>query len=215
VVIPAFAVGRAQELLYLIWRLKQAGRLPLVPVYLDSPMAESASDLYRRYPDDHRLQAGDVSLAFDAATYVREVEQSKALSANPMPKVIVSASGMATGGRVLHHLEAFGRDRRNMVLFSGFQAAGTRGRALLEGRREVKMHGQWLRIEAEIADLPMLSAHGDSDELMRWLKGVHPAPRRVFIVHGEPSASEALRVRIGRELGWAAQAPLHGQTYEL
>lgn len=215
VVIPAFAVGRAQELLYLIWKLKQAGRLPLVPIYLDSPMAEDASDLFCRYPDDHRLSDADARAACAGATYVRDVEQSKALSANPVPKVIVSASGMATGGRVLHHLEAFGRDRRNMVLFSGFQAAGTRGRALLEGRREIKMHGQWLTVEAEIADLPMLSAHADCDELMRWLGGFQRPPQRVFVVHGEPSASEALRVRIGRDLGWAAEVPLQNQPHAL
>lgn len=215
VVIPAFAVGRAQELLYLIWRLKAAGRLSLTPVYLDSPMAEDATELFRRRPEDHRLSLADARAACGVATYVREVEQSKALSANSMPKVIISASGMATGGRVLHHLEAFGRDRRNTVLFSGFQAAGTRGRALLEDRREIKMHGRWIRIEAEVASLSMLSAHADSDELMRWLRGFQRPPRRIFVVHGEPSSSEALRVRIGRELGWTAQAPLQGQTFEL
>lgn len=215
VLIPAFAVGRAQELLYLIWKLKQAGRLPLVPVFLDSPMAESASDLLCRHSDDHRLPPEIACDACAVATYVRDVEQSKALSANAMPKVIVSASGMATGGRVLHHLEAFGGDRRTTVLFSGFQAAGTRGRALLEGRRDIKMHGRWMRVEAEIADLAMLSAHADADELMRWLGGFQRPPRKVFIVHGEPASSEALRVRIERDLGWPAQVPLQGQQLPL
>ena len=215
VVIPSFALGRAQELLYLIWKLKQAGRLPLVPVYLDSPMAVNASELLCRHPDDHRLKAETACEACAVATYVRDVEQSKALSANSMPKVIVSASGMATGGRVLHHLEAFGGDRRNTVLFSGFQAAGTRGRSLLDGQREIKMHGRWMRIEAEIANLPMLSAHADADELMRWLKGFQRPPKRVFVVHGEPSSSEAFRVRIARELGWPVEVPLQGQTHRL
>ena len=214
-VIPAFAVGRAQELLYLLWRLKQVGRLGLVPVYLDSPMAIDASELFCRHPDDHRLSPEQASAACHIATYVRDVEASKALSANAMPKVIISASGMATGGRVLHHLEAFGRDRRNTILFSGFQAAGTRGRTLLEGRRELKMHGHWLTIEAEVADLPMLSAHGDADEIMRWLSGFQRPPRCAFVVHGEPGASDALRVRIGRDLKWDAVVPLQGQVHAL
>ncbi|MGZ3272354.1 MAG: MBL fold metallo-hydrolase RNA specificity domain-containing protein [Caulobacteraceae bacterium] len=215
VVIPAFAVGRAQELLYHLWTLKQAGRLPLIPVYLDSPMAIDASNLYCRHAKDHRLAPAMCRQVCAVATYVRDVEASKALSANPMPKVIVSASGMATGGRVLHHLKAFGGDRRNTILFSGFQAAGTRGRDLIEGRDEVKIHGQWIRIEAEIADLSMLSAHADADEIMRWLGGFQTPPRKTFVVHGEPSASEALRVRIGRQLRWDACAPLQGQPHAL
>lgn len=215
VVIPAFAVGRAQQLLYFLWRLQQTGRLGLAPVYLDSPMAINASELFCRHADDHRLSPDEARAACGVATYVRDVEGSKALSANPMPKVIISASGMATGGRVLHHLEAFGRDRRNTILFSGFQAAGTRGRSLLEGRRELKMFGHWLTIEAEVADLPMLSAHGDADELMRWLGGFQRPPKRAFVVHGEPSASDALRVRIGRDLGWDAVVPLQGQVHTL
>ena len=215
VVIPAFAVGRAQQLLYFLWRLRQTGRLGLAPVYLDSPMAINASELFCRHPDDHRLSAEDARAACGVATYVRDVEGSKALSANPMPKVILSASGMATGGRVLHHIEAFGRDRRNTILFSGFQAAGTRGRSLLEGRRELTMFGHWLTIEAEVADLPMLSAHGDADELMRWLGGFRTPPKRAFVVHGEPGASDALRVRIGRDLGWDAVVPLQGQVHDL
>jgi metallo-beta-lactamase family protein len=215
VVVPAFAVGRAQELLYHFWKLKQAGRLSLIPIYLDSPMAIDASLLFCRHAADHRLAPEMCRAACGVATYVRDVEDSKKLSASPMPKVIISASGMATGGRVLHHLKAFGGDRRNTILFSGFQAAGTRGRDLLQGRREVKIHGQWIGISAEIDSLSMLSAHADADELMRWLGGFKRAPRRTFIVHGEPSASEALRVRIDRDLGWDATVPLQGQTHEL
>ena len=215
VIIPAFAVGRAQQLLYHLWKLKQAGRLGLVPIYLDSPMAIDASDLMCRYMDDHRLSPEVCRAACAVATYTRDVEASKAITASPMPKVIISASGMATGGRVLHHIKAFGPDHRNTILFSGFQAAGTRGRAMLQGAKDVKIHGQWIPIHAEIADLPMLSAHGDADEIMRWLGGFRPAPRKTFIVHGEPTASEALRVRIGRDLGWEATVPLQGQVHKL
>ena len=215
VVVPAFAVGRAQQLLYHFWKLKEAGRLALVPIYLDSPMAINASDLLCAHAGDHRLPPEVCRAACNVATYVREVEQSKAITASPMPKVIISASGMATGGRVLHHIKAFGPDRRNTILFSGFQAAGTRGRAMLQGAKEVKIHGQWIPIRAEVADLPMLSAHADADELVRWLSGFSEPPRKVFIVHGEPGASEALRVRIGRELGWDATVPLQDQVHSL
>ncbi len=215
VVIPAFAVGRAQQLLYHLWKLKQAGRLALAPIYLDSPMAIDATELYRRHGGDHRLQAEACRAAFSVARYVSDVEESKRVSASPMPKVILSASGMATGGRVLHHIKAFGPDPRNTILFSGFQAVGTRGRAMVEGAREVKMHGRWIPIAAEVADLPMLSAHGDASEILRWLGGFEAPPRRSFIVHGEPSASEALRVRIGRELHWSPTVPLQGEAYEL
>lgn len=215
VVIPAFAVGRAQSLIYDLWRLRERGGLRNVPVYLDSPMATSASELLHAYPKEHRIDPHDYDAACDAVNCVRDVEESKALSANPYPKVIISASGMATGGRVLHHIATFGPDHRNTLLFSGFQAAGTRGRKLLDGAREVKIHGKWLPVNAEVSNLPMLSAHADSDELMRWLSGFRRKPRRVFIVHGEPEAAEALRERIGRELGWYASVPLQDQVFAL
>jgi metallo-beta-lactamase family protein len=121
--------------------------------------------------------------------------------------VIISASGMATGGRVLHHMKAFGPDSRNTILFSGFQAPGTRGRQLVDGARQVKIHGEWIDIRAEVADLTMLSAHADADEILRWLSGFASPPRHAFIVHGEPQASEALRQRIDQELGWHCSVP--------
>lgn len=215
VVIPAFAVGRAQSLIHALWQLKQRGQLRNVPVYLDSPMASSATELLQRHHDDHCLPRETYEAAFEMVHYVRDVEESKALSGNAFPKVIISASGMATGGRVLHHMASFGTDHRNTLLFSGFQAAGTRGRKLLEGAREVKIFGQWIPIQAEVAELGMMSAHADSNELMRWLGGFHKAPREIFIVHGEPEASEALRERIQRELGWPASVPLQGETFSL
>lgn len=215
VVVPAFAVGRAQSLIHDLWLLRQQGGLNNVPVFLDSPMATNATELLYRHKSEHKLAERDFEQAFAAVTYVREVEESKALSANRYPKVILSASGMATGGRVLHHIAAFAPDHRNTLLFSGFQAAGTRGRKLLEGAREVKMFGQWIPVNAEVAELPMLSAHADSDELLQWLLGFGQAPKRLFIVHGEPEASEGLRERVQRELGWQATVPLQGQEFEL
>jgi metallo-beta-lactamase family protein len=215
VIIPTFAVGRAQLLLYHLWRLRQSGRLGLTPIYLDSPMAIEAGELHGRHLADQRLSAKDSAQAAAVATYVRDVEQSKAIGASPVPKVILAASGMATGGRVLHHLKAYGGDPRNTILLSGFQAAGTRGAALLAGANELKIHGQWIPIRAEVANLPMLSAHADAAEIIRWLKGFKRPPRQTFIVHGEPTASEALRVRIGRELGWSCQVAEPMSPYRL
>jgi metallo-beta-lactamase family protein len=215
VVIPAFAVGRAQALLYYLWRLREAGRLRNVPIYLDSPMAIKATDMLCDHHDDHRLAPEVCRASCDIAISTREVEQSKEISTNSYPKIVISASGMATGGRVLHHLKAFAPDRKNTIVFSGFQAAGTRGRAMLEGAREIKIHGQWIPVAADVADLPMLSAHADADELMRWLSGFRRPPSRVFIVHGEPQASEALRSRIDQELGWDAVVPRQAQMFEL
>ena len=215
VVIPAFAVGRAQTLVHELWQLRKAGRLDNVPVYLDSPMATSATELLHRHSDEHKLANEDYAAACAAVTYVRDVEESKALSANRYPKVIISASGMATGGRVLHHIAAFGPDHRSTLLFSGFQAAGTRGRKLLDGARETRIYGQWVRVNAQVTELPMLSAHADSDELMRWLSGFRRPPQRVFVVHGEPEASDALRERIERELDWPASVPLQNRSYAL
>lgn len=215
VVIPAFAVGRAQALIYDLWLLRESGRLKNIPVFLDSPMATSATELLHRHQNDHKLTYDECESACASINYIRDVEESKALTANRYPKVIISASGMATGGRVLHHIAAFASDHRNTLLFSGFQAAGTRGRKLLEGAREVKIFGQWLPVNAEVTELPMLSAHADCDELMKWLAGFQRPPKHVFIVHGEPEASEALRERILRELGWSASVPLQDQVQEL
>ncbi len=214
-VVPAFAVGRAQELLYYFWKLKQAGDLGDVPVFLDSPMAIDATGLIGRHPGDHRLDLERCRTVFGIAHYTDDVEASKAISSSRVPKIVISASGMATGGRVLHHLKAFAPDPRNTILLAGFQAAGTRGRALQDGAKELKIHGVWIPVNAEVAHLDMLSAHADADELMRWLSGFSHPPRKVFIVHGEAEASEALRVRIGRELGWASVVPRLDQEFSL
>ena len=215
VIIPTFAVGRAQSLLYHLWRLKEAGRLPLTPIYLDSPMAINATDLLCAHVEDQRLTPQVCKASCAVATYTRNVEASKAITSNTMPKVILAASGMATGGRVLHHIKAYGPDRRNTILFSGYQAAGTRGRTMMEGAREVKIHGQWIPIHAEVANLPMLSAHADADEILRWLSGFKRPPKKTFIVHGEPHASDALRLRIQDKLGWTCVIPEMMERHEL
>ena len=215
VVIPAFAVGRAQSLMFHLHRLKTSRRIPDVPVFLDSPMAVDASDIFCRHVVDHRLTERECREACAVAHYVRSVEESKALTVNSMPKVIISASGMATGGRVLHHLKSYAPDAKNTILFAGFQAGGTRGAAMVGGADSVKIHGQYVPVRAEVKSLEMLSAHADADEVLRWLKGFKKPPRTTFITHGEASASDVLRHRIEEELGWTCVVPEHGQQVGL
>lgn len=210
VVIPAFAVGRVQSLLHHLSRLRAAGHLRDTPVYLDSPMAINASELMCTFMEEHRLSRTQCEAACNVAHYVRDVAESKALTADSKPKVIISASGMATGGRILHHLKQFAPDQKNLILFSGFQAAGTRGAALVAGTKTVKIHGEIVPVEAEVANLPMLSAHADSDEIMRWLGSLAQAPQLVMVTHGEPTGSEVLGKRISDKLGWVCTVPTLG-----
>lgn len=213
VLIPAFAVGRAQTLLYHLHRLKRERRIPDLPVFLDSPMAVDASEIFCRYRDG--LSPAEWRSVCRDADYVRGVAESKALSVNPMPKIIVSASGMATGGRVLHHLKTLAPDPRHAILFAGYQAGGTRGAAMTAGAASVKIHGDHVPVRAEVRTLSMLSAHADADEIMAWLKGFASPPREVFVTHGEPAAADTLRRRIEEELGWKARVPEHGERVPL
>ena len=215
VVIPAFAVGRAQSLMYYFQRIKADGKLSNVPIFLDSPMALDASEIFCRNIKDHRVSEKECRTSCAVAHYVRSVDESKALTVNPHPKVIISASGMATGGRVLHHLKRYVTDKRNTVLFSGFQAGGTRGAAMMAGADKIRIHGEYFPVLAEVRNLDMLSAHADADEIMRWLHGFESPPRMTFITHGEPAAADALRLRIQDELGWPVTIPDHGQVAKL
>lgn len=215
VLVPAFAVGRAQALLFHIERLKAARRIPDLAVYLDSPMAIDASELFCRHAGEHRLTAAQCRTACSVARYVRGAEESKALDDDPMPKIIISASGMATGGRVLHHLKHYAPDARNTVLFAGFQAGGTRGAAMTAGAESVKIHGAYVPVRAEVANLQSLSAHADAEEIMAWLGLFAKPPRLTFITHGEPAASDALRLRIEEELDWPCMVPEHREEVVL
>ena len=215
VVIPSFAVGRAQMLLVYMHRLKKARRIPDLPVFLDSPMAINASNIFAAHPDDHKMSKSETDAAFAVAQYVHTPDESKELDRAAMPKVIISASGMATGGRVLHHLKAYGPDRRSLIMFAGYQAGGTRGARILAGEKAVKIHGQYVPIRAEVADLDMLSAHSDADETLGWLGNFKCPPKHTFVTHGEPEAADALRHRIAEELGWEASAPEHRESVEL
>lgn len=213
--IAAFAVGRVQTLLYYLHRLKTSGRIPHVPIFLDSPMAIDASDVYRAHLAYQRLTATECREAFGVARYVQDAEASMALDHDPLPKIIISASGMATGGRILHHLKSYAPDRRNTVLFSGYQAGGTRGAAMLAGADAIKIHGAYVPVRAEVATLSMLSAHADADELMDWLAHIRRPPRMTFITHGEPTAADTFRRTIEERLQWPCTVPEHGDRVSL
>jgi metallo-beta-lactamase family protein len=216
VVMPAFAVGRAQTLMYYVAKLKAAGTIPAdVPVYLNSPMAAEVTHILHDHPNEHRLDRRQCELTCSAAKIVASVEDSKRLNTLKGPMAIISASGMAAGGRVLHHIEAFAPDPRNTLLFAGFQAAGTRGAAIVGGAEAVKIHGAYVPIKAEVANLENLSAHADWAETLDWLRGFKAAPRNTFITHGEPSAADALRLRIKDRMGWACEVPEYLEKIEL
>lgn len=217
VLIPAFAVGRAQALMYYIYKLKEAGKIPAhLPVFLDSPMAVNASELLQKHLADHRLPLELCRAVCDGATYVGTPTESKALDENiVMPKVIISASGMLTGGRILHHLKYYLGDPRHTVLLAGFQADGTRGQALARGDKEIKIHGALWPVKAEIALLDTMSAHADREGLLRWLSHFRVPPRRTFIVHGEKAAAHALCDTLTGQLGWSASVPDYLESVDI
>lgn len=215
IVVPAFAIGRTQELMYHLSGLEKAGRISRVPTYVDSPMAIGATEIYCAHPEDFEgdmrtmvmgrncpLHCGDFRLA-------RSPEESRAINDVQGPVMIISASGMATGGRVLHHLRQRLPDSRTTVLLVGYQAVGTRGRALQEGARSLRIFGEAVAVRATVETIHGLSAHADSDGLMRWLRTAARAPKRVFVVHGDPEPARALATRIERELGWAVDVPAY------
>lgn len=217
VVVPAFAVGRTQSILYHLYLLKKQGRIPDIPVFVDSPMAIKATSLLSRHPADHRLPP-DICHAIDNMThYAQTTEESKAINSynNGMPKVIISASGMATGGRVLHHLKQYIGDERNTILLAGFQADGTRGDRLARGEKEISIHGQMWPVRARIEKLDNMSAHADYNEILTWMENFNAPPRRVFITHGEPAAAAAMRGHIEERFEWDAHVPAQGEMVEL
>ncbi|MBI3541816.1 MAG: MBL fold metallo-hydrolase [Deltaproteobacteria bacterium] len=215
VIIPCFAVGRVQDILYLISRLKQQKGIPDIPVFLDSPMGIHATEVLLDNPQWHKLKPKEVKELCDKVIMVQKHQQSEELSRSTTSAIVIAGSGMLTGGRVLHHLERRLPDERNTVVLAGFQAAGTRGRLLRDGIPELKMFGHYVPVKARIEEISSLSAHADQAETIAWLKGFRTAPRQTFIVHGEPPASDALRVRIQDALGWDVQIPAQFQSVEL
>ena len=216
VVIPAFAVGRVQSLLYAIHLMKKSGDIAAhLPVFLDSRMAKDATGIYRKHRHDHKLTPEQCAQMCHAATIINSVEESKALAQKHMPMIIIAASGMATGGRVLHHLKTFAPDPRNTILFAGFQAAGTRGATLLSGSPTVKIHGQYVPVRARVALVDNLSAHADSEEILQWLRTAPRPPKLCFITHGEPDAADALRRSIEEKLKRRCRVPALGDEFDL
>lgn len=199
--LAAFAVGRTQTLLYYLRRLRAAGRIPKVPIYVDSPMGIKVTGLYPRYPNDHRLGDDDV-FAFDGLHYVTEQWASKGLNQRQGQAIIISASGMCTGGRILHHLYHRLPRPQDTLLLVGYQAEGTRGRQLQEGATEVKMFGERVPVRCHVAQLDGFSAHADRTDLLRWLGNFEQVPKRTFVVHGEAASAEALATTMRDQLGW-------------
>ena len=213
-VVPVFAVGRAQALLHAIHLLKLRGEIPnSLPVFLDSPMAVHTTQLFEQHQGEHRLSNRETHALTHCATMVNSTDESRALASRHGPMVILSASGMATGGRVLHHLAHYAGNHRNMIILTGYQAPGTRGATLASGAKSVRIHGRDVELGAEVVQLQSASAHADAGQLLAWLKTMPQAPDQVYVVHGEMAASDQLRLRIKNELGWRAMVPEHGSTW--
>lgn len=216
VIVPAFAVGRAQHLLYLMYILKKENRIPNdIPIYLDSPMAKDATDIFRRHTDLHRLGADLSQKVCEVATYINTREESQALDQIDKSKIIIAASGMLEGGRVLHHIRVFAPDPKNAVVFAGYQAAGTRGADMTNGKKEIKIFGETTPINADIHVLSNMSAHADYDEILQWLSNFNHHPRKVFITHGEPEAAQSLKEKIEERYKWNCLIPEYLQAESL
>jgi metallo-beta-lactamase family protein len=220
VLLPSFAVGRAQALLLVLQRLRNAGELPLdVPIWLDSPMAEQATALTVKHARLLRIPADEARSLTDRVHYVTKQAQSLKLAASlasprARPSIVISASGMATGGRVLNYIETLAPQARHHIAFPGFQAGGTRGARMVAGEREIKLRGRWVPVNAEVSHLDGFSGHADADGLMQWLRALPRPPEQIYVVHGEPAAADALRCRIQEELGLPVRVPQHGETVE-
>lgn len=215
ILIPAFAVGRTQSLMYFLSVLKKAKRIPNIPMFLNSPMATNVSHLYHEFRRLHKLNEEECDEMCQVVHYVKSVEESKALNERKGPMIIISASGMLTGGRILHHLKAFASDPKNTIVLSGFQAAGTRGRAIQDGAREIKIHREFVPILAKVKMLENLSAHGDYAEIIQWLAKSNVHPKKVFITHGEKESAGAMKTHIIEKFGWDCEVPSQDQEFVL
>jgi metallo-beta-lactamase family protein len=215
VLIPSFAVGRAQAILFHIHQLKNQHKIPDIPVFVDSPMATDTTKLFYQHAAQHRLSKEESAAVCHTATYVQSVDESIALTTKKMPMIIISASGMATGGRVLHHIKNFAPDHRNAIVFAGFQAGGTRGDRMVRGESAIKMFGKMIPIRADVTQLQNTSAHADYKEMLDWLGQIKHPPQKVFITHGENQASEALQAKIEEKYHWKCIVPAYRYEEEL
>lgn len=214
-ILPSFAIGRVEELLYWLYRLEDHNRIPKLPIYVDSPMALEGLEFYRRRSHELDQDVSTMQRTLPRFTAVETADESKRLVQTPGPSIVIASSGMATGGRVVHHLFAELPYERNTVLFVGYQAVGTRGRNLIEGAHYIKMYGQEVPVRARIAKINGMSSHADSGEIIKWLRTIPRAPKITYLVHGEPAAQDVLKTTIQKELGWNVEIPNHGQTVEL
>ena len=215
VLFPAFAVGRSQVLMHILAELRHQERIPNVPIFLNSPMATSVTDLYLRFASEHNLSDEQCSRIWSGVEFVQTIEQSKELTASDEPKIVISASGMATGGRVLHHLLAMLPHSQNSVVFAGHQVEGTRGALLVNGLKKIRIYGDEIDVFANIVHMEELSAHADRDELISWLKKMPKKPKKVFVVHGETEAAVSLQQGLD-EVGFAeVESAQHGQSQDL
>jgi len=222
VLIPSFAVGRAQEILYTMRELEETGEIPILPVYVDSPMAVNAFEIYSEHTEEHDLEMNTAKgltknpMCTRNIHFARTVAESKAINDHTYPAVIISANGMATGGRIVHHLMNRVADGRNSIVFVGFQAAGTRGRYLVEGAKTIRIYGMDYPVRAEVRSIEGFSAHGDYNEILRWLESFKTPPTKTFLVHGEPRAIVGMKEQIGKKHpGWQIAVPKYRETFEL
>lgn len=215
VIIPAFSVGRTQSIIYALYKLKKQKRIPDIPIFLNSPMSIHATDIYKRHLDELKITRQESIEMSSIVEYVLSIEESVALNEDHEAKIIISASGMATGGRVLHHIRKFAPDPRNMLILCGYQAEGTRGDSLLKHAKNVKMLGEYVPINAEVVEVLSLSAHADQKEIIQWLRQFDQSPKLTFITHGESFSAKALEEKIKEELKWNTRIPLHMESFEL
>jgi metallo-beta-lactamase family protein len=222
VLIPSFAIGRAQEILYSLRELEEAGEIPILPVYVDSPMAVDAFEVFRDHTEEHDLEMNQLSaqgrspMRTNSTQFCRTVQESKAINEHRLPAVIISANGMATGGRIVHHLMQRLPDDRNSIVFVGFQAAGTRGRYLVEGAKTIRIYGLDYPVRAQVKSIEGFSAHGDYNEILRWLESFKAPPRNTFLVHGEPRAVVGMKEQIhGKHPDWPVTIPKYLEAFEL
>jgi metallo-beta-lactamase family protein len=215
IIIPAFAVGRTQMILYCLYQLKQKKSIPDVPIFLDSPMAINVTDLLCQFKDEHKLSTKECIGVGDVATYTQSVEESKRINSIKDPVIIISASGMLNGGRVLHHVKRLISDSKNTILFVGFQAEGTKGRELVDGAKKIEIHGNVYSVHAEIKEMDAFSSHADYNEILEWLGYFESQPKKVFITHGELEAALSLKKKIEEQFEWSVVVPKYKQSFEL
>jgi metallo-beta-lactamase family protein len=214
-IIPCFAVGRTEEILYCLYQLRQRNAIPQIPIFLDSPMAIKIAEFFCDYMEEYIISPTFCRSMFQIATYTRTIEESKQLNELTSPAIIIAGSGMADGGRIPFHFQHFVSDPKNTILFVGFQVQGTSGEALTRGIQKIKIQGEMYTVKAEVKKIETLSAHADYNEILAWLAHFENKPKKVFVTHGEPASSQALKEKVEQQFGWSVMIPKYGDSFEL